>query len=444
MHSNSLEKTIETLTEELTQTSNEAKLFKEKYKRDISLTSNDDLGKLYFEILGHKGMKTAKGNWKTDKIALSRIRIPFSKKLLEIKRLNKLYDTYISQYKREIFQDKIHTFFDLHIPVSYRSSSSSPNMHNNPKRDADSMALVRGGITPSPGCVLIEGDFSGAEVITSVCYHKDKNFYNYLIDPSTDMHRDSSCDLFKLSPDDMNHPDFTSDMKKAAKKIRNAAKNKWVFAQFYGDWYDSCGRALYEECYKVPMFLPNGVLLSDHMDEVGIGELDDFLEHCKEVERILWYDRFPEYTQWKKDIVDFYQRNGFIETFLGFRFQGYMDRKQCTNFPIQGTSFHLLVHTLIEVSRFIKRNNLKTKLVMQIHDSCIADVPLDEVTFYLNGVHNIVSNLHNVYKWLIVPMQIEAEVSRPFEDGGNFSKMYAIPDKMLSTKVDLKSIYDKK
>jgi len=423
--------------------SKEARAFREKYNRDLVLTSDADIGKLYFEVLGHKGFRTDKGNWKTDKLSLGRIKIKFSTDLSELKRLNKMYDTYFSQFIYNTTNGRIHPFFELHVPVSYRSSSQAPNFQNLPKRDAVSKKLIRTGIEPDPGCVIVECDFSGAEVNTSCAYHRDRNFYNYLIDPSTDMHRDSACDLFMLKPEEMNHPDFTKDMYKLAKKIRNEAKNKWVFAQFYGDWYDSCGRALYENCYKIDMTLPQGGLLSEHMDNMGIGDLESFLEHCKEVERILWEDRFPEYTQWKKDIYEFYIKNGYIETFLGFRFQGYMNRKQATNYPIQGTSFHLLVYTLIQVSKAIKKMKLKSRLIMQIHDSLIASVPVAEVGNYIAMVNGIVANLHKVHKWMNVPMEIEAELSRPYEDGGTFCNMFTVPSDMMNGKIHLPSIYGK-
>lgn len=435
-----LGKDIEALGEKL-MASREARAFKEIYHREINIGSDQDIGALYFEVLKHKGLKTAKGNWKTDKLSLGRIKIDFSKDLGEYKKLTKMYDTYFKQYMSETCYGRIHPFFDLHVPISYRSSSSRPNFQNTPKRDAVAKKLIRTGIEPDPGSVLIECDFSGAEVNTSCAYHRDKNFYNYLIDPTTDMHRDSACDIFKLSPEDLNHPDFTKEMKKLAKKIRNEAKNKWVFAQFYGDWYDSCGRALYENCYKIDMMLPSGILLSEHMDNNGIGELEDFLEHCKEAERIMWMERFPEYTQWKKDIYEFYIKHGYIDTYLGFRFQGYMDRKAASNYPIQSTSFHLLVHTLIQVSAMIKKLRLKSKLIMQIHDSLIASVPVSEIGVYLANVNRIVENLHNIHKWMNVPMKIEADMSRPLEDGGNFNEMFTVPETMMNGKIDLKRIY---
>jgi len=411
----------------------EATKFKETFGKEISLTSNQDLGKLFYDVLGKPPVYTANGNYKTDKVTLEGLNLPFVDKLIEVKKLEKARGTYLAQFTREEVMGKIHPFFDLHIPVSYRSSSSMPNFQNLPNRDAIIKALIRMGIVPSPECRIGEQDFSGAEVITSVCYHQDKNFYNYLVDPTTDMHRDNATDLWMLPNDMLERKDYSKEQKKLVKMIRFFAKSDWTFAQFYGDWFGSCGKALWENVVEAGLELPNGITVRDHLESKGIYELGtidnyeategSFLEHCKHVEDKMWNERFPEYTQWKKDIVEFYQRYGFIETYLGFRFQGYMDRKQCTNYPIQGTSFHLLVYTLNEIAKFIRKNKLRTKLIGQIHDSILSDIHKDETAFYMEGVSNIVADLQNRFKWLIVPMEIEHELSALREDGGSFAQM---------------------
>jgi DNA polymerase-1 len=411
----------------------EARKFKEQFKRDIKITSNQDLGKLFFEVLGKNPVYTEAGNYKTDSKTLESLNLPFVDKLSSMKRLEKAKGTYLAQFEREVYKGKIHPFFDLHIPVSYRSSSSKPNFQNIPKRNAEIKKLIRMGIVPSKDSVICEADFSGAEVITSVCYHKDKNFYNYLIDPTTDMHRDNATDLLKLPHEMLERKDYSSEQKKLVKMIRFFAKNNWTFAQFYGDWFGSCGPNFWENVVEAGLKLPNGMTCKEWLESQGIFELGEminyeptpgsFLEHCKEVELKMWNERFPEYTKWKKDIVEFYQNYGFIETYFGFRFTGYMDSKQCTNFPIQGTSFHLLLFTLIKIEQFLKKNKLKTKIIGQIHDSVILDLHKNEIVFVLTGINKIVSELSRRFKWLIVPMEIEIEMSRLKEKGGTFSEM---------------------
>lgn len=410
----------------------EARKFKEKFQREINVNSNADLGKLFFEVLGKKPVYTANGNYKTDKTVLESLNLPFVDKLLSVKKYEKIKGTYLAQFKREVVDDTIHPFFDLHIPVSYRSSSSMPNFQNIPKRDAEAKDITRRGIVPHYD-LLAEVDFSGAEVATSASYHKDKNFINYLIDPHSDMHRDNATDLFLLPKDMLERKDYTKEQKKKVKMIRFFAKNCWTFAQFYGDWFGSCGAVLWENVVDAGLMLPNGVSVKDHLEDKGIFELGEvgndgptpgsFLEHCKKVEHKMWNERFPDYTQWKKDINESYQRHGFIETYFGFRFTGYMDWKQCCNYPIQGTSFHLLLFTLTKVDAFIRKHKLKTKLIGQIHDSIILDMPKEEAYFVLKNVNKIVADLKNRFQWMVVPMEIEIELSQLKENGGCFAEM---------------------
>lgn len=336
-----------------------------------------------------------------------------------------------------------HNFFVNEICVH---NSSKPNFQNLPKRDEAIKKTVRAGIIPRTKRVLSEIDFSGAEVITSSSYHRDPTFIAYLKDKSTDMHRDQALDIWQLGREELVNKKFTREQQGRAKKIRFYAKNLWTFAQFYGDWYDSCVRNLWETCIeREKLVLPSGVTLEAHCNSKGIFTMEDLIEHCKGVEYKLWNVKFPEYTRWKKNITEFYKKNGYIETFFGFRFIGLMDRKQCTNYPIQGTSFHLLLYTLIEVEKFIKKHNLKTIIIGQIHDSIISDVPVNEIEFYHRGVSAIISGLHKKFKWLTVEMEAECAISRAREDGGNFSELFAIdPDLLKGTSdFDVEKIYGK-
>jgi hypothetical protein len=192
----------------------------------------------------------------------------------------------------------------------------------------------------------------------------------------------------------------------------------------------------WENVVEAGLKLPNGMTCKEWLEQKGIIELGEvengqptpgsFLEHCKSVEDKMWNKRFPQYTQWKKDIVDYYQKYGYIESLFGFKFTGYMSNNQCSNFPIQSARFHLLLYALIQVQKMIKRKKLKTKLVGQIHDSIIADVPVEELKVYHREVHKIVSGLQDVFDWLVVPMEIEVEISKTREEGGSLAEMQEI------------------
>lgn len=430
----------------------ESKLFKERFGRQIKMSSGQDLGKLFFEVLEHPAVytssinkKTGKFNYKTDADTMAKLNIPFAKDLVGMKKLIKARDTYLAQFDREVFNGEMHPFFDLHLARSLRSSSSKPNFQNMPARDVEIKEAVRKGIIPKYALDLLsEIDFSGAEVITSVCYHKDPTFLAYLRDKSTDMHRDQAIDLWKLPDGILSNPEYTREQAALAKKIRFFAKNNWTFAQFYGDWYDSCAKNLWESCIvQGKLKLPTGQLLYDHCASVGMYSLDDFVAHCRGVEDRLWNERFPVYTKWKKSIYNFYLKYGYIETFFGFRFIGLMNEKQCSNYPIQGTSFHNLVAVILLVDKFLIENKMETKIIGQIHDSIVSNVVPDEVETYHVGVSNIISTLHERHKWMVMPMEAECAISKPKNEGGNISKMFSIKPKFLdgSAKFSLPEIY---
>lgn len=422
-------------------TGEEARLFREQEKREMKLTAKD-IGILLHKVLKYKGEQTDKGNWKVDKNALSNIKSAFTQKYTELQKYRKINNSFFSNYIYFTSGDKrIHGSFSINHVISYRSAANDPNMQNMSKRDKEAKNLLRTGFMPDPGSVLVEADFSGAEVNVSASTHGDKNFIRYLLDPTSDMHNDESCSVLKMEEYGFDYHHMQGEGKERLKRIRNMIKNKWVFAQFYGDWYKSCAKSIWEDIHKEDYVLPGGMALLDHLSSHGIYTLDDFTEHCEGAERALWDVRFPEYTQWKKDIYSFYLKHGYIDNYFGFRFQGYMNRKTCTNYPIQSVSFQLLVKVLIEVSKFLKKEKMKGKLVAQIHDSCVSTIPLNELDKFVNFFNETVQELDSKYKWMKVPMKAEFEISKPREEGGNFAKMHEIPEKFLGKSIILDEVY---
>ena len=286
----------------------------------------------------------------------------------------------------------------------------------------------------------MEFDFSGSEVIAAQCLHGDKNFYKYLTDPESDMHLDQAVSLFMIPKDIMTNTK-TPEEKAKAKMIRFYSKNMWTFAQFYGDWFASCAPNLWESVVEAGLELPTGQTVKSWLEDNGIYDLGEmskdgptpgsFMEHCAKVEHKMWNERFPEYTQWKKDIVDFYVKYGYIENPMGFRFEGYMGKNQCCNYPIQSLSFQMLLWTLIRVSRVIKKKKIKSELCGQIHDSGLSIVHKDHVYKYAKEVKKIVDSMYHTFDWMKVPMEIEIEVS---EVKGNFSEMTEYSMKELKEK----------
>lgn len=393
------------------------KEIKEFIARSKSHTFNpaspQDLNTLLFKQMGLKSIKkTAHDEDSTDEEVLNKIGIPLTSVIVKIRKLEKMISTYIDGFLKHTYDGRMHPLFSLALARSYRSSSRSPNFQNVPKRDEEGKKITRGGMVPSPGCVLIEADFSGAEIATSCCYHRDPTFINYQTSGKADMHTDAAANIWDADG-------------LITKPIRQNTKAGFVFSQFYGSYYVSCAKQMWEEMRE--QTLSNGMKLIDHAINKGFGSYKEFENRVKKFEDKFWNEWFPVYTKWKKDVVANYEKTGKVTTFFGFTFRGVMNRKQCTNYPIQGTSFHLLLYTLAKVHKAMKKAKMKAKLIGQIHDSIIADVPLPELDKFKSIVGKIVRGLKEKLKWMCVPMDIDCEVSKPYEQGGNFAQMEESP-----------------
>lgn len=395
----------------------DVKKFAEKHRRPFNETSPDDLKHLLFKQMGITSIKeTESGGDAVDAQVLKELNIPVANYILDIRKYLKLRDTYIGQYKREVVDGYMHPFFYLTTTNTMRSSSADPNLQNVPKRDKESKKIIRQGLIPRPGRRLAEIDFSGMEVSTSATYHKDPNFIKYLT-TGADMHKDNACDIWMLKPEEITG------------MIRFFVKNGWTFPQFYGDWYGSCSKELWKS--SVDLEIVPGFTLKDHLLEKGIKKVEEFTEHCKTAEDILWNKRFKGYSQWKKDINDFYLKNGYVETHFGFQFTGYMDRKQTANYPIQGTAFHLLLFCINTLLKRKKEYGWKSEIVGQVHDSGIPDlVPEEEIEVLSEFKHIAEVELAQNFKWINVPFRVDTELS---EINGTFADLteYKLKDGIL-------------
>ena len=387
-------------------TSNEAQLFKERTGKDFGIKDKDfsdnDLRILFYDILGYTSEKTTeKGEVKSvDEETLTNLDDPIANLILKRRKFRKIEGTYLAQFIRETNNGIMHPFFDLIVPVSYRGSSSAPNFQNVPKRDEQAKKATRRAIIPSPGNQILESDFSGIEVAINACYNQDPTLIANVTDPEMDMHRDSAGDIWLIPTDEI------------SKKLRFYAKNQWVFPQFYGSWYEQCAKNLWRTANREKLETNSGKRVIDLMKMRNIFTLEQFMDHCKMVEKKFWGERFQVYAQWKNTIQRIYRQQGYTETFLGFRFQTYMGKNECTNYQSQGTAFHILLWTLINVQKEIKRKALKSKMMGQIHDSMVVDAVPNEVTKLIKMINYYGTKMtRKAFKWISVPLKIDHELT---------------------------------
>jgi DNA polymerase I-like protein with 3'-5' exonuclease and polymerase domains len=396
-------------------------------KKKVNINSSLQLRDYLYKVLNlkiEKETKTGKGS--TDEKALKQLNIPALDLLLKMGSLTKMRDTYLDGFAKEQVDGYIHPFFNLHIPVTYRSSADSPNFQNLPNRDDELMAIVRSAIYPRPDHQLYEFDFKGSEVRISCAYHKDPTLMKYLNDPTSDMHGDLAAQLFCIDK-------FFDPKIKEYYRLRQAAKNGFVFPQFYGSYFKNCAPSLLCDWGKLPASgkwkrgqgipMPGGSFLADHLISKGFNQVGEvsrgeggrnvitgFMKHVKVIEDDFWKNRFPVYAKWKESWYEQYQKKGYIDMLTGFRCCGFMRKNDVTNYPIQGASFHCLLWCLIKLDEFLLKGNYDSKIIGQIHDSIVLDINPKEADIVTKRLNIIVNDeLPSAWRWINVPVEMEMQ-----------------------------------
>lgn len=376
-----------------------------KESKPINLDSDVQISKLLYKVLDYQVPEGCEDS-KTSAKALEKIGTDFTLSLLPYRRLKKIRDTFMAQFKREQVKGIVRAFYNLHIASTFRSTCDSPNFQNQVKR-GEGAELIRDLIIPRKGNRLIEYDYKGVEVCISACYHKDPQMIKYIEDPSSDMHKDMAIEIF-----------MKRDIDK--KTERHVIKNNFVFPAFYGSsTKPEEGKTIGNVTRNIWDNLKKETI--DHLKSKGIKSIRKFQKHMEEVEWKFWNERFEVYNDWKTEMYEEYQKKGYVELFTGFRCYGPLKFTEATNYPIQGTAFHILLETLINSRRKIKEISNRSAIIGQIHDSLIVDAHPDDEEEIDNIIYHYgVRKTMKKYDWIIVPLNIEKERS---EIDGSWANM---------------------
>lgn len=403
------------------------KTWKRRFGDKTELGSRQQLAEIVFNVMGNKEKKTRtdKGRVASDEAAFHHLEIPFITKYFQNEKLKKSLTTYLYGIRREVIDRKVHPNFNLNFAITYRSSSDNPNFQNIPKRNEKMAGIIRRCYIPRRGFQLCEIDFSGAEVRVSACYNKDPQLIKYIKDPTTDMHRDTACQMFFLKPDEVDK-----------KGPRDCCKNMFVFPEFYGSVWFQCAPHMWEAMtarnFKIK---DTDILVKDHLRKHGIKKLGvceagkdpepkTFAHHVRNVEKDFWEKRFKVYTEWKRSFYEAYQRDGGFRMYTGFICSGVLNRNDVLNYAVQGAAFHCLLWSLTQIQKWLLKNKMRTKIVGQIHDSIVADVHPKEKDEFLARCKQVMTvDLLKHFSWLIVPMEIEAEMG---EIGASWNELKGV------------------
>ena len=400
------------------------RVWKRRFADKTNMGSRTQLAKVLFENMGVEapGEKRLGKRLKMDEEVLEQIDLPFVKGYQKLEKLKKLHTTYLIGVRRETVDGYLHPMFALNLVRTYRGSCERPNFQNIPIRDKEIGRLIRSCFIPRPDHAIVEIDYGSLEVRISACYNKDPRLIEYINDPTKDMHRDMAMECFKIDAKGLPEGWWKKKGSGGGYDLRFYAKNQFVFPEFYGSYYIQCAPNLWGAMERASMALEDGTPLREHLKRKGIKRLGDcdpqgkaapgtFERHIQDVERDFWGRRFKVYAQWKQDWHRKYLREGGFDLLTGFRCDGVYARNDVINYPVQGSAFHCLLWSLIQMVKAIKRGKLKAKVFGQIHDSMLADVPLDEVEVYVGMARQIMTqDIRRHWPWIIVPLEIEVEV----------------------------------
>ena len=400
------------------------KVWSKCFPGTAKISSTDQLAHVLYNVIGLEKVKeTPGGKGAVDAESLAKLNHPDLGLLLQIRKLRKANDTYIKSFLREQVDGVLRTLFSLNKATTYRSASEAPNVQNIPVRDEEFYELCRRAIRPRKGHRFLEVDYSALEVRIAAAITGDERLIDDVL--HGDMHKDMAMELYALKSLDKNH--------KGESRLRQGAKNGFVFPQFYGDFYKNNVKLLMEWAEGVK--LKNGTKVSKHLRRKGfvryktdgtVFDVSGFEKHVQRIERDFWSRRYKEYGKWKEDTFDSFNRKGYVKMPTGFVVHGTLSKNQVLNAPIQGSAFHCLLWSFIRLDKIIRNQKLKSRLVMQVHDSVLLDVHPSELGYIAQVVENVmVYDVKKYYEWITVPLEVEMKLGAV--DGDWFeSKIYKI------------------
>jgi DNA polymerase I len=296
--------------------------------------------------------------------------------LLEYRQLMKLKNTYIDTLP-ELVDDaaRIHTSFNQTGTETGRLSSSEPNLQNIPVKTDIGRSIRKAIVSSDAHSYLLSCDYSQIELRILAHLSGDKSLIAAFKDDK-DIHKATASLIYGLE-----EKDITDEMRGVAKRIN--------FAIVYGLTAFGLSRDL----------------------NIALDEAQSFID--------AYFSRYPGVRDYIDKQVDFAQKNGFVMTLLGRRryipeindkntgIREFAKRK-AINTPIQGTASDLIKLAMVDIHREIKRKNLKTEMILQIHDELIFDVPEEELEESSGLVRE---RMENVLR-LDVPIRVDIKKGR--------------------------------
>jgi len=318
----------------------------------FNLASPKQLGEVLFEklLLDPKAKKTKTGQYATGEDVLAKLanKHQIVEDILVFRELSKLKSTYVDALPLMLNKrtNRVHTSYNQAVAVTGRLSSNNPNLQNIPIRTDRGREVRKAFVAKNEDYVLMSADYSQIELRIIAAISGDVHMID-AFRQGLDIHAATAAKVYGVEL-----ADVTADMRRNAKSVN--------FGIIYG---------------------VSAFGLSENLG-IARGEAKTLIDN--------YFATYPSIKKYMDDQIKSAQQNGYVETLLGRKrwlkdinssnavVRGYAERN-AINMPIQGTAADMIKLAMISIHKTLKKENLRSRMILQVHDELVFDVHKDEI-----------------------------------------------------------------
>jgi DNA polymerase I len=349
----------------------------------FNLNSPKQIGEIFFEKLQLPVVKkTPSGTPSTDEEVLQKLaeNYPLPKILLEYRGLSKLKSTYTDKLPKMVdpTSGRVHTNYAQAVAVTGRLASNEPNLQNIPVRTAEGRRIREAFIAP-PGSVIVSADYSQIELRIMAHISGDENLLRAFAE-GEDIHRATAAEIFGVAPEEV-----TNEQRRYAKVIN--------FGLIYG------------------------------MSAFGLASNLGIERGAAQMYIDKYFQRYPAVAQYMADTRAQAKARGYVETVFGRRLwlaeinspngpRRQAAERAAINAPMQGTAADLIKLSMIAVQDWLEKEGMQSKMVMQVHDELVLEVPEAELSYIQQKLPELMRNVGQ----LKVPLIAEVGIGKNWDE----------------------------
>ncbi|MGK0137911.1 MAG: DNA polymerase-1 [Algoriphagus sp.] len=341
---------------------------------EFNVSSPKQLGEVLFDHLkiDLKPKKTPSGQYATGEEVLSKYENEhaIARKILDFRELSKLKSTYVDALPALINKrtGRIHTSYNQAVAATGRLSSTNPNLQNIPIRTERGREIRKSFVPRDENYKILSADYSQIELRIMAAFSEDESMMT-AFNNNVDIHSTTASKVFQVDL-----ADVTSDQRRKAKMVN--------FGIIYGISAFGLAQRL----------------------SISRGEAKEIIDN--------YFEQFPGVKSYMDECINKAREKEYAETILGRRrylpdinsrnqtIRGYAERN-AINAPIQGSAADMIKLAMINIHAWMKKEKLKSKMLLQVHDELIFDAHLSEIEVLKEKVHELMINA--------IPMKVKLD-----------------------------------